>query len=544
MCACFYYIFYKLISKHKGWILILGISIFYFKGYEYAASLFFLFLVFTILNIKNNFKNYFEIVACAICGVVVFFVKANFGIVALPILAVNIGILIFSKNIRSLLVYFGVILLVFCIIYAKVNIDLVHYVKYSLPMISCYNEAMQIAIDPEGTAFRSAVIYMMIFTGIVLFYFWQNNDRKYSFVKIYSVLLMALMLFLTYKNGFTRADDHTQGFFLMLPLFTIIALFLFDFAGSRKAKIVCIIVIFICDLNVDLPHGGEGKGFINKVTFFYSRNYFQTLFKKQEDRGAEELKIPDDKLKIVGNSTIDIFPIDISIMQLNNLNYDPRPVMQTYAAYNPLLDSLNANHFYKQSRPEFAMVKMGYVDNRYVAWDEPLTHAMLHLNYKYTDFISFNKDTGLVNTDASFLLLRSTDEKGKYPEFEKLFERTVNFEDTVHFDFKDDTPIYMTVDIEATAAGKIKEILYQAPLLHVSLFLNHECTSSLYYEAIRPIIKAPVLISNAICDNLDFREFMVGHSQQNAKIKAFAFHSDGWGYKQKIKLTFYKFSNY
>jgi len=102
----------------------------------------------------------------------------------------------------------------------------------------------------------------------------------------------------------------------------------------------------------------------------------------------------------------------------------------------------------------------------------------------------------------------------------------------------------MTADIEYNALGKIKNILYQPPILTVSLFLDSACTWTIYVRAIRPILKEPVLISKAICFNTDFKDFIDGNSKKDVTIKAFAFHAIGRGCKKKIKLTFYKFSNY
>lgn len=546
LCTCFYYISYLLVVQSKKWFYILLIAIFYFKGYEYAASLFLFFIVFTVLNLKNDFKNYLEVAICAVCGVVVFFVKVNYGIVSLPIIAF-ILIMLLIKNRKSFMLFISVGIVVFVIIYSHVNIDIINYIKFSLPMISCYNEAMQITVDICGTPFKSLIIYFIIYIGILLFYFWQKNQNPSLLIKMGIGTLITLMLFLAYKNGFTRADEHTQGFFSLLPIFTVFSLFLLDFLNSQKAVAVCLVVFFISDLNVDLPHGGEGKGFIYKVTLFYTTNYFKTLFSSKTDRQADELTIPTVKRQFIGNKTIDIFPVDVTILQLNNMNYSPRPIIQSYSAYSPVLDSLNANHFYfENQRPELVMIKTGsaYVDNRYVGWEEPLTHAILHLNYRYIDFVSLNNDTSLVNTDGSYLLLASKGGIQQYPKFEKMYEREISFNDTVHVNFKDETPVYMSVEITPSTAGKIKNILYQAPVLSVSFFLNDECTSSLHFRVVRPIIKAPVLISNIICDNLDYREYMNGNSGKNAKVKAFAFYADSWGYENKMKLTFYRFVNY
>jgi len=544
LCSCFYYLIHNYISKNKGWFALLFVAIFYYKGAEFASCLFIFFIFFAILNLQNKFRSYFEVVCCAVCGVLVFFVKINYGLIAMPIIAAILVYLIIYNR-KMFLAFFTVLFLVFNIICLKVNVDIIHYIKYSLPMISGYAEAMQVEIDPNSTPVRSAIILFLLFlfiTGLHIKNNWSVRAARLGSI-VFSLFIL-LVFYLAFKNGFTRADGHTFGFFLIMPVLTIFSLFLLGFGDRKWAKAVCIGVIFLSDLNVELPHGSEGQGFLNKVTFFYCRNYFKTMFEKQEDiMDANNLKLPDSKLQEIGNATIDILPIDVSILHLNNLNYYPRPIMQSYSAYKPVLDSLNANHFYKPQRPELAMIKMGFIDNRYVCWDESLTKAVLHLNYDYVDFVSLNNDTALVNSDGCYLLLRSKKGVAKYPKFEKLYEKTISFDDTLQVDFPEQ-PIYMSADVEYTLAGKLKNILFQAPVLNISMFLDHACTSVLKYQVVRPLMKEPLLISNAIVDNLDFRAFMTGHSNDNAKIKAFAFHANSWGCEQKIKLTFYKFANY
>jgi len=544
ICTCFYHFFYKCLSRSKGWFFILLVAVFYFKGSEFSETLFLLFIVFTILNLKNNFSNHFELICCGISGIVGFFVKINYGVIAIVILFILLLFLL-VKNRKSFLILFSTSLFVFFVIYTNVNINIIDYIKYGMPVIANYADAMTLEVKPFDKPYISAIILITVFGSTILYYFRQSwKQNKLDYTKIISVILLMLMLFLLYKNAFTRADEHTYGMFFMFPLFIVFVMLILDFRTSRIAKIICICSILVSDFNIPLPHGTEGNGFIYNATLAPTMSYFSTVFKKQDVVMDPKLKIPDDKLKIIGKSTIDLLPIDITVLLLNNLNYSPRPIVQSYSVYSPILDSLNANHFYKEDRPKFVMVSNWSMDNRYAIWDESITKAVLHLNYKYVDFVSINNDTALANNTGCYLLLKSKEGVKKYTKFEKLYEKTINLEDTVHFNFPDDTPIYMTADIEYNALGKIKNILYQPPILTVSLFLDSACTWTIYVRAIRPILKEPVLISKAICFNTDFKDFIDGNSKKDVTIKAFAFHAIGRGCKKKIKLTFYKFSNY
>ncbi|MCW3123297.1 MAG: hypothetical protein JWQ38_2789, partial [Flavipsychrobacter sp.] len=160
------------------------------------------------------------------------------------------------------------------------------------------------------------------------------------------------------------------------------------------------------------------------------------------------------------------------------------------------------------------------------------------------DYVSLNNDTTLVNSPRCFLLLKSKKGVSKHPQFEKISEREIRLEDTVHLDLPDDKPVYMTVDISYNLIGKFKSMFYQPPTLSISLFLNNEHTFVLNRKIVRPIITEPVLISNVIVDNTDFKSFMTGNSNENVRVAAIALHANGRGCMEKIKLTFYKFANY
>lgn len=547
LCVCFYHLVRKYLSLSKGWFWLLLPAVFYFKSVDCSESLFLFFIVFTILNLRNNFNNYFELVCCALCGVVVFFIKVNYGLVALPIFF-SIIVFLLINNTRALVLFISVAVVAFMVVYLNVNMDLAGYVRYSLPMIAGYSDGMQVPYDPSGRPFVSAVVLLFVFIAVLVQFLagqWSIKSRRS--LNIFLALMLLLFFYLIYKNGFTRAETegHMLVFFAAVPLLFIFTMFVSGFARPLTAKMVCLGVLLISFWNIESAEQYRNNGFVKRVSGSVGDKYVKTLFGKQEDiMKAGQFKINDDKLHMIGNATIDILPIDVSILQVNKLNYYPRPVPQSYSAYDPVLDSLNADHFYQSTRPEYVIIKNTAIDNRYAAWDESLTKAMLHLNYTYAGYVSITNDTTLVNTDECYLLLKSKPGVKKYPEFQKIEERTVGFNDTVLLDFPAGAPVYMTADIDYTAPGTIHNIIFQAPILYISLFTDSAFTTSIYRRIIRRTMRQPQLISNVVTDNTDYLEFINGTVSRNPPIRAMAFHANGYGCKDKIKVAFFRFGNY
>jgi len=544
---CFYYIINRILSKEIKWFFLILIAIFYFKGTEYASYTFMFFILFTVLNLRNNFSNTVEIALCAISGVVVFFVKANYGIVSYPIIFCIMLYLLYRRNFKALGAFSVICILLFSVIFLKVNIDILNYVRNSIYIIQGYNEAMQLAIDPNCHPFICVIVYFFLFLSLLVVYFIEKKREGQILVPLITSGLIMLMFFLSYKNGFTRNDAHNDGFFVLIPLFLIFTISLLDSKRTVLMRVLCVAVILLSDSNVDLPHGCEGKGFVRNNLINYTSNYFKTMFTKQEDilKIGPGLKIPDSTLRIIGRSTVDITPIDITTLQVNNMNYYPRPVIQSYSAYSGPLDSINARHFFKDNRPEYVMASISSIDNRMVAWDESITKTMFHLNYDYAGFVSLSSDTVLTNGHGNYLLLKSNKQKGKYPVLDKLDEKIVKFNDTLHINFPPDQVIYVSIDIQYSLLGKIKNVIYNPTIMTADLFFDDACKASITHRMVRPIAKEPVLINKAICMNTDFVNFVTGELKKNTDVKAIAFHAESLGdVKPEIKLTFYKFSNY
>src|ERR1035437_2641104 len=127
----FYYIFRKYLSQYKYWFFILLAAMLCFKASNYTQALFFVFIIFTVLNIHNNSRNYYELIYCTIAGILLFFIKVNYGIIVLFVL-LGMALFLLIKNRKSFVVFLLVSVLFSGFICFYVRIDLINYVRYSL----------------------------------------------------------------------------------------------------------------------------------------------------------------------------------------------------------------------------------------------------------------------------------------------------------------------------------------------------------------------------------------------------------------------------
>lgn len=63
--------------------------------------------------------------------------------------------------------------------------------------------------------------------------------------------------------------------------------------------------------------------------------------------------------------TVDIYPTDIGAALASDLDWRPRPVIQSYSAYTPSLAAMNARHLEGPDAPENILFGVGPVDDRY-----------------------------------------------------------------------------------------------------------------------------------------------------------------------------------
>lgn len=222
-----------------------------------------------------------------------------------------------------------------------------------------------------------------------------NRTKQFYFY----VILVGLSLFAAWKHGMARQDIyHVVGFNVYFLTCSII--FILYYAKNLLVNLLIVVFAFIL-LSSNATNSVNWK---SSEYEFFRLNNFISFITEFEDLKTKSNKISQENISInklsrsildsIGNSTVDVYPWDYSIISANDLNWQPRVVINSYASYTSWLDSQNAAHFAGVDAPEFIIVEKidweninggeySSLDNRYLWNDEPKTVIELLINYKY-----------------------------------------------------------------------------------------------------------------------------------------------------------------
>jgi len=100
-------------------------------------------------------------------------------------------------------------------------------------------------------------------------------------------------------------------------------------------------------------------------------------------RLASYYGVPEKTLQALSTGDVDILPWEIEIAYAYNLTWRPRPVLQSYSAYTPYLDRLDAAYLGSSQAPQRLLYLDQAADYRYALFDEPATFRTILSHYAF-----------------------------------------------------------------------------------------------------------------------------------------------------------------
>jgi hypothetical protein len=85
--------------------------------------------------------------------------------------------------------------------------------------------------------------------------------------------------------------------------------------------------------------------------------------------------------KLVSSGTVDDVPVDIAFVKANGWLWKPRPVLQSYSAYTPALDQLNARHLASHASADHIIMQWGDIDGKNPLLDDAASWRALFDHY-------------------------------------------------------------------------------------------------------------------------------------------------------------------
>lgn len=483
--------------------------------------LFYISLFSGLLFLKK--QNHWLLIHAITMGVINFYIKANYGVIALGFVFVLLFFAFFSKrlSLQNLLLYFfgSTVFLISSAFLLKT--DLVSYFFSSIEIIKGYNESQSFfPLNRLQAVVSSYSIFILFILIYIVFIVQKLRKRDFSLPTLDSFFILGCVgvcSFVLLKYAFVRADDgHLMSFVrsASLPF-----LLLSSFSAEKWLKQSGWLLVSLNLLSYLVFYQPiYGKFSISITDNLRTKSYiFPEYFKAISKKNTPHYNFtyPKEVLTIIGDKTADLVPNEISEIYLNKLNYNPRPIIQSYQSYNEYLDKKNQEKYLSATAPEFVIYGIESTDNKYAVGDETLTLVALLQRYEP------------VKVWGNRLLLK----KKEHTKSMKLVKQSSTTWEmgksfVLNSVIKADSSkqkLLSIIKVKTTYNwfGKLLNLFFQPPQLNMELTTSKR--EKTIYRTV-PILLSKGLIVNAKIDNVkDIRQLFEAGTVENKDIQSVRF---------------------
>jgi hypothetical protein len=540
----------------KEWWKAAIVSVVIFLPWGFFAditfTLFYL-MLFWLLYVHQT-RNTIGLLVAEILAVLIFYIKVNLSLIAYTVFTGSLIYFAFSKRITWRT---GLIVLVFLLVltYAFagfLNVSLPDYLGASLKIIDAYQDGQAVNILTN-----KELILILGFEGLIVLVVLIHliKNRVWFRENIYLYLLVALAWFLCFKQAHTAvAHYNVFGFFLFLPVLAVLVFLFADrFNGSGRLLVTVLIIQLVATQFIRLSYTQYSPK--NYLLFFFPDivahevketqnsikllktisqknplNYLQRLFSYDYEENFRSEHLNDIRLlpahirAKIGDKSVDILPWEISYVFLNRLNYNPRPIIQTYQANSDWLAEVNENKFTSASAPDYVLANIHDYREQNPFWMDKGAYLALRENYSLTDTVEMPEET--------YFLFEK--QKSGAIDYQKMTPRKGLWDSQIEIPETGD--LYLHANIEYSIPGKVARLLFQPPYLRCLVTYRDGTEES--FRIPPPILKGGILVSERVVNNDDFNRF-VQRLSGNKKLERVKFWSTmGWGFKKEFDYHF------
>jgi hypothetical protein len=319
---------------------------------------------------------------------------------------------------------------------------------------------------------------------------------------------LGFLIFVMWKHGFVRADTYHMGLvFGFVPLL-VLSLELLPCprsfgrllsrlcgAGSCLVAVIALQSLFFSSFTLTLAQPFEGLR--ENLSALVQPAAYEDKLREPYDKARHAAQLPALR-EMIGRSTVDVFGQRQCYATLNDLNYHPRPVFQSYLAFNQRLMRLNEQFYLSQAAPKYVLFELLAADHKFPPLEDARALRHLLLNYEQ------------VSAAGPFLLLES---KTSVPVVSKLLrEGTAQMNEKVSLPGDTNSFVWMEISLEPNWLGQIRQVLFK-PAKPRLAFWPREGKRLLAKSGAPPLMLAAGFVASPLLlKTEDVREILAGKS--------------------------------
>lgn len=351
------------------------------------------------------------------------------------------------------------------------------FILRSLAVSSGYTSAMSLVGSSQELA-----LALMLAVSILILFVSLATSRSLGWL-----LALTFVLWIAFKHGFVRQDLHVYLFFFILPF--LLALALSDRETHHRPKLELAVPLLV--FAVLIFYTANPKAFgqtsvpwnlyrLGNPQFVWSQTRlldFPQVFREIEaanQRNLKDFQLSQNVRSYLARNTVDVFPWELTLVPANQLNWQPRPTLQSYTAYTTSLDRWNVE-IMEMRPPQFLLYDFAAIDGRHPFFSEPATFFHLLSHYRLSaDFPEFVPTPLLPN----LMLLEERDRPLRSLATSSPRQKTLAWNTPLKLQVTDGELLRASVKIKASIWGKISKTILRSPpvRLRVRYVDNREAT--------------------------------------------------------------------
>jgi hypothetical protein len=229
----------------------------------------------------------------------------------------------------------------------------------------------------------------------------------------------------------------------------------------------------------------------------WDRADYRRRMMEQIEINRREAQLPEFR-QIVGQASVDFFGQKQAYVLFNDLNYRPRPVLQSYAACTARLMQFNQDFYLSKDAPEYVMFQFWPIDRKFSPLEDARVLRHLLINYNF------------VAAHSDLLLLKSKSAQG--PRLSLLHEGTVARGQPIDLRPYGDTNLWMEVDLKPSWLGSLRQFFYQPPTVRIAAWADPTHNLICRQRAPSPMLSAGFIASPLLRQNQDVVDLYAGKS--------------------------------
>ena len=351
------------------------------------------------------------------------------------------------------------------------------------------------------------------------FLYFSSEEDYFKAGTVVSIL--AAVIFINWKHGFTRADGHVLAHFNLILMIACTCPALTQDSGRRLgAKASTLILMAIVSM------GGMFLFSPSLITgapqAWYARVRASLSVIVNLDANQHELdEIWQNTAERVGLKNISSYVAqervthlgdDQGFSLLSGLNFVPMPSVQTYSAYTPFLNRLDANFLRSAQGPHYVIQRYRALAPRLPPLEDSLAQKLLYQTYYY-----------ILEEGELMLWERPVASEVIVPGPERLlFNRQISFDEIIMVPPSQDRPIWAEIRIQPTWLGRIRQIVYKPP--HVVFNVEYTDGNRETYRFVPAMGVAGFILSPFFRDGKDIIAYQAGSLPR--LVKQFSLHQE------------------